>query len=650
MFDAILLADGQTGGSNAALVTFAFYTLAVFVVAGLSSRLRRTKSFLSEYFLGSRSLGVWAFALTFAASSASGGSFMGFPSKIYTHGWILALWIGSYMLMPVLTMGLIGKRLNQMARKTCAITIPDVLRDRFESVGLGVLTTLLIIFFMAFNLVAQFKAGALMLSTLLDDVPLFQAGMHWTGGLIEGKALVGGVDPAYLICLVSFAAAVILYTTYGGFRAVVWTDVLQGIIMFVGVMCMLPLTLWQVGGLSRATDELGKMTPPEYRTARLYVAEPPDEDLAVPFGTWIATGGPEEGSKRVFRIAKRAVIRAGQREAEFVEDGLRRTEIPVLEITTPEEVRRIEPRRLEVPLELRVVGSEEYRYGAGTRGVYVSGPGPSPTDPTGFLPLSLAISFFFMWTFAVAGHPNIMVRLMAFNTSRTFQRSVFTVTVYYSLIYISLVVIFCCARVLLPGMEIESDRIMPAMVEHLTAAAGWPWLAGLFLAAPFAAVMSTVDSHLLVISSAVVRDVYQRNINPLASQSIIRRMSYAVTILVGVAALLGALNPAEYLQDIIVYTGSGLGACFLAPVVLALYWPRLNAAGAIAGMLSGFLFHLALYGAGMLVHGGFQAVRIGNFDPLLPAMAVSFVATIGVALITSPPPQHLVRKFFYLKP
>ena len=104
------------GTSNAALVTFLIYTLAVFGLAWLSNRLSQSKSFLSEYFLGSRNLGVWAFALTFAATSASGGSFTGFPSKIYTHGWVLGLWIGSYIVVPICAMGLLGKRLNQMAR------------------------------------------------------------------------------------------------------------------------------------------------------------------------------------------------------------------------------------------------------------------------------------------------------------------------------------------------------------------------------------------------------------------------------------------------------------------------------------------------------------------------------------------------------
>ena len=649
MPDIVLLpvAQHQTAGSNAALVTFVLYTLAVFALAAVSSRLLRSKRFLSEYFLGSRALGTWAFALTFAATSASGGSFMGFPSKIYTHGWILALWIASYMMVPVLTMGLLGKRLNQIARKTDAITVPDVIRGRFDSDRLGALATLLIVFFMAFNLVAQFKAGALMLSTLLDGVPLFEQSRLWTGQLTEGTFLLGGIEPGYLLCLLSFAAAVIVYTAYGGFRAVVWTDVLQGAVMLLGVLIMLPLALWQVGGLSRATRELEKMTPPKYHTARIQVDRPLDEDMVIPFGTWLEQPGGAGRARRVFRTAQRAVVAAGSRTAVAVENRVRRPEVKLLEITTPEEVARIKPQPLSVPVSIHLLSTEDYAYGADKPGAYVRGPGPSRGDELGFLPLGLAFSFFFMWTFAGAGQPSNMVRLMAFRDSRTFRRGIFTVVVYYSLIYFPLVIIFCCARLLLPGMEVESDRIMPAMAQRLTAAVGWPWLAGLLVAAPFAAVMSTVDSFLLMISSAVVRDVYQKHVNPKASETTIRRLTYTVTVLVGVAALLGALNPPQYLQDIIVYTASGLASCFLVPIGLGLYWWRLNAAGAAAGMAAGFLSHLALYVAGFIVHGRFQAVRIAHLDPLIPGLVISLVFAVGVTLLTKPPAERLVRRFFH---
>ena len=129
---------------NSALLTFLIYMLAVFALAAVSNHLLKSKSFLSEYFLGSRSLGVWAFALTFAATSSSGGSFTGFPSKIYTYGWVLAVWIASYMVVPICSMGLLGKRLNQVARISGAITVPDVIRDRFRSTTMALIAVALL--------------------------------------------------------------------------------------------------------------------------------------------------------------------------------------------------------------------------------------------------------------------------------------------------------------------------------------------------------------------------------------------------------------------------------------------------------------------------------------------------------------------------
>ena len=131
--------------SSGALIAFGIYTLAVFLLAILSNRVAKGKEFADEYFLGSRSFGVWAFALTFAATNASGGSFMGFPALIYTHGWTLALWIAGYMVVPLVSMALIGKRLNQVARKTGAITIPEVLRDRFSSPAVGLIASGLLV-------------------------------------------------------------------------------------------------------------------------------------------------------------------------------------------------------------------------------------------------------------------------------------------------------------------------------------------------------------------------------------------------------------------------------------------------------------------------------------------------------------------------
>ena len=145
------------------------------------------------------------------STSASGGSFTGFPSKIYSHGWVLALWIGSYMVVPICMMGLIGKRINQVARISGAITVPDVLRDRFQSPAFGLMATTLIVFFMAFNLVAQCKAGSLILKTLLEGVDTFQQLALSLGAVVGDSGYCAGVDPQYLLCLMVFGLVVVVW-------------------------------------------------------------------------------------------------------------------------------------------------------------------------------------------------------------------------------------------------------------------------------------------------------------------------------------------------------------------------------------------------------------------------------------------------------
>ena len=733
-------------GSNAALLIFLIYTLAVFGLAALSNRLLQSKNFLSEYFLGSRSLGLWAFALTFAATSASGGSFTGFPARIYTHGWILGLWIASYMVVPICTMGLIGKRVNQVARLSDSITVPDVMRDRFRSPMLGLLAVVLIIFFMSFNLVAQFKAGSNILVTLLGDVPAFQSSASSMASWFSGIELLKGVDPAYLLCLFTFSAAVILYTTYGGFHAVVWTDVMQGIVMVIGVVIMLPLAIFQVGGLSNATREMSEMIPPRYGLAEFQLTAPVQHDVSLS-NVWFTVPKEETGentkkesdgsdadfaSVRLFRVNGTLLIRANENEATSKSNHNQTVNSPriqnvkVVEILTPtemirqlerlkqepekdrltrqliqlkqsqiswyqthdvpEKAQRIEEIQQEMEslskLEFAILNdlhakgpvpdvsvTRDFRYGHNMKGVYVTGPGPmppevrllrtstseamkkpKPRDLDGWLPLSLAISFFCMWAISGTGQPQYMVRLMAFRDTVTLRRSIMTVSLYYSMIYFPLVIIFCCARILIPGMEMDADRIMPQMAVTLTENIGQGWLAGLLIAAPFAAIMSTVDSFLLMISSAMVRDIYQRNLNPAASETTIKRLSYLCTLLVGLGATLGAINPPQFLQDIIIYTGSGLASCFLAPVIFALYWPRSNLAGTIGGMLVGFTAHLSMYVLGFFFNGSFfHPYRLFNFDPILVGLSLSFLGTWVITKMTSPPPQDLVLKYFCRK-
>jgi Na+/pantothenate symporter len=533
---------------------------------------------------------------------------MGFPSLIYTHGWVLALWIASYMLVPVVGMGLLGKRVNRLARQSGAVTVPDLIKARFKSETVGMIATLLVLFFMFFYLLAQFKAGSKIMTTLLQDVAVYQTAVNAVGGAIDGVPWVGSAEPDYVLCLLVFAFSVIVYTAFGGFRAVVWTDVMQGIVMCIGVIILLFLTLSQVGGLKNATEQLKEMTPPESGTGVVTLGQAQTKLATLPKGAWLrlADGG-------IARLAEQASLAKGETSVEA----------KLLKITTPAEIERIAPTDFGFAVTATFTANETNGYGRGRKGVYVSAPGPHPERADGFLNVWIAISFFFFWAFGGAGQPSNMVRLMAFKGTNVLRNAILAVSVYYTIIYLLLVVIFSCARILLPGMEVDSDRIMPELAAKVTGNAGVPWLAGLLLAAPFAAVMSSVDSFLLMVSSAVVRDIYQNRINPGASETQLKRLSYLVTAVVGILAMLAVLNPPQYLQDLIVFATSGLAGCFLMPVLLGLYWPNISARGAIAGMLGGLGCHLSLYIAGYVIKGKFEAFKLLEFDPFIWSLVVS---------------------------
>jgi SSS family solute:Na+ symporter/sodium/pantothenate symporter len=276
------------------------------------------------------------------------------------------------------------------------------------------------------------------------------------------------------------------------------------------------------------------------------------------------------------------------------------------------------------------------------------------------LPLGLAISFFFQWTIVGIGQPGQMVRLMSFRDTKSLRRALCVCAVYYTLTYLSLLTAFLCARALYPPtspQDMKGDQIMPFLVRAL----GLPVsrvLAGFLLAAPYAAIMSTVAANLLVISSSLVRDIYQRFLNPKASTHALKVLSYGATMLAGIVAFLGALKPTQFLQYIIVFSTGGLGVSLLAPVCLGLFWRRASGKGAICGMAGGVLCILTLYAIGWTqdLHGlferppgfdRFQPWYPLGLDPILWSLAVSFALTIGVSLASEPPDPGILEKYFF---
>ncbi|MEZ6107402.1 MAG: hypothetical protein R3B96_15100 [Pirellulaceae bacterium] len=192
------------------------------------------------------------------------GASAGFPSLVYTHGWSVGLWIGGYMIVPLVSMGLLAKEnesdrtedRHHRAGRCCVIG--------FGSSVCGTVCTLLIVLFLSINLIGQFKAGATIIETLLAEQPIYEMMRAWVARVIgDGLGLaIAAREPGYVLKRSPSRGVIVIYTAYGGF-AVVWTDVLQGLIMVAGVALLLPMTLWAVGGFGAAHRQLARMTPPE---------------------------------------------------------------------------------------------------------------------------------------------------------------------------------------------------------------------------------------------------------------------------------------------------------------------------------------------------------------------------------------------------
>ena len=226
-----------------------------------------------------------------------------------------------------------------------------------------------------------------------------------------------------------------------------------------------------------------------------------------------------------------------------------------------------------------------------------------------------------------------------------------------TVIYLPLVVICICGRALIPDLQPgQTDEIVPRMAMKMTADLpfGSFW-GGLILAAPFGAVMATVSSYLVVIASGLVRDVYQRFINPRASTRTLRLLSSAAMVIVGGIAVVANIRPVAYLQAIVVFSGTGAAATFCMPGLLLAYWRRATVPGIVASMLAGAGSVLGLYVCGFMGVGGdpligpvtsFRPYYLLGLDPILWGLASSLVVGVVVSLLTPRVDPGIVSAMF----
>lgn len=218
--------------SFAITTTFIAYLIMMLAI-GVIAYKRTSNS--TDYFLGGRSLGPWPAALSAGASDMSGWLLLGLPGYAYAAGFE-AFWLAGGLLVGTWANWLISaKRLRTYSITTESLTLPEFLSRRFNdnSKLIQTISAFFILLFFLFYTSSGLVAGGKLFETVF--------GLDYTTAVIIGT-----------VCVVS-------YTLFGGFLAVSWTDLVQGLLMSAALL-IVPIAAMN-GGLGQLSTDLHNINP-----------------------------------------------------------------------------------------------------------------------------------------------------------------------------------------------------------------------------------------------------------------------------------------------------------------------------------------------------------------------------------------------------
>lgn len=476
---------------------------------------------LADYILGGRTLNPYVTALSAQASDMSSWLLMGLPGAVYASGlgevWIgIGLAIGSYGAWL-----LIAKRLRVYTEVSKnSLTLSSFFSNRFgDKSGLlrDISAIIILVFFTVY--VASGFVGAGKVFTLI----------------------LGLSDSDKTIAILVAAAVIVAYTFLGGFKAVCWTDLLQGMLMVVALVVVPIAAVVSLGGWGEVNAQWDVVA------------------ASVPHFTDI-----------------------------FYDGGVPLTAITIISLL--------------------------------------------------------------VWGLGYFGMPHIIVRYTAIKNPNDLKisRRVATIWIVVSLACACLVGLIGRAWMEAnPGTPLDgSETIFLTLADTLFPTA----IAGIIFAAILAAVMSTADSQLLVASSCISNDLYKRakKKEPGLNDKQLMWLSRIIVAVIAVIAAAIALSGNNSIMSLVSFAWGGFGSAFGPLVILALFWKRANAKGALAGMIVGFL--TAILWNTFLISGGIiGAGEYCIFDTqlyeLAPGFLFSMIAMIVVSLITEEPPQEVLDEY-----
>lgn len=240
------------------------------------------------------------------------------------------------------------------------------------------------------------------------------------------------------------------------------------------------------------------------------------------------------------------------------------------------------------------------------------------------------------WGLGYFGQPHIIVRFMALRSPHEAARAR---RIGITWMVISLLGAVSTALVGIAYFEQNPDESLTdpeAVFIALGQILFHPLVAGIMLAAVLAAVMSTISSQLLVTSSALVEDLYKAVFKTNASDKQLVMLGRLAVLAVSVVAAALSWERSDTILELVAYAWAGFGASFGPVILLSLYWRKLTAMGALAGMVAG---------AGTVVVWGNIDRLTSNMYEIVPGFLISLCVTVAVSLLTYRPDPVIEREF-----
>ena len=243
----------------------------------------------------------------------------------------------------------------------------------------------------------------------------------------------------------------------------------------------------------------------------------------------------------------------------------------------------------------------------------------TPFGATGSLTPSYVSSFWVLVGVGVIGIPQIAINSMLYKNKRSLKQSIIVGSIVIFIVMFGVHLIGVMARGVFPDIK-DYDSVIPIITLKVL-----PWyLAALVLAAPMAAIITTVNAQFLLISSALVL-FNSKVVKEKITGKKIPIFVYGVNILVILLIMLLSMRPPSLIVNVNLFAFGGLEATFLWPILLGLYWKKAEKYGALSSIVVGLISYILV-----------KTVYVIKFiEPVVISLLISFVVFVIVSIVVN---------------